>query len=139
MCSGATMYRSITESQIRPNQWAVFLGAGGGVGHMGVQIAKAMGCRVIGVDGGADKRALCVDKLGCDVFIDFFETSDVAAEVVKAADGLGAHVVFVTASSKQAYGAAPKMLRVGGKVMCVGLPPVNSVIVGDDPNVSRPP
>lgn len=32
------------------------IGAGGGVGHMGVQFAKAMGLRVIGVDSGEDKK-----------------------------------------------------------------------------------
>ena len=36
----------------------MFPGAGGGVGHMGVQLAKAMGMRVIGVDGGCEEEAV---------------------------------------------------------------------------------
>lgn len=39
-------------SGLRAGQWAVFIGATGGAGHMGIQIVKAMELRVIGVDGG---------------------------------------------------------------------------------------
>lgn len=87
---------------------------------MGVQIAKAMGMRVIGIDGGEEKRALCT-KLGCEAFVDFLTTKDVVEEVIKITDGKGAHGVFVTATSPAAYESAPKMVRVGGRVMCIGL------------------
>jgi propanol-preferring alcohol dehydrogenase len=120
MCSGSTIYASLRESGLQPGDWAVFPGAGGGVGHMGVQLAKAMGMRVVGVDGGDDKRELCM-TLGCEAFVDFTQTKDVAAEVVKICDGKGAHGVFVTATSAQAYQSAPFMCRVSGKVMCIGL------------------
>lgn len=98
----------------------MLIGAGGGVGHMGVQIARAMGLRVVGIDGGKEKRALCM-QLGCEAFVDFTEAKDVVADVVSVTDGKGAHGVIVTASSGSAYDMAPKMLRVGGLVMCVGL------------------
>jgi alcohol dehydrogenase, propanol-preferring len=88
---------------------------------MGVQLAKAMGMRVIAVDGGPEKRKLCEDILKVDAFVDFLETSSVAEEVVKIADGKGAHGVFVTAGSAAAYKTAPMMVRVGGRVMCIGL------------------
>lgn len=97
----------------------MFPGAGGGVGHMGVQLAKAMGFRVIGVDGGEEKQRLC-EKLGCEAFIDFTKVKDVAAEVMRIT-GRGAHGVFVTAGSAAAYASAPSMLGIGGKVMCIGL------------------
>lgn len=79
-----------------------------------------MGLRVIGIDGGNEKRTLCMD-LGCEAFVDFTEAKDVVGEVVTITDGKGAHGVIVTASSGSAYNIAPKMLRVGGLVMCVGL------------------
>lgn len=120
MCSGSTIYCSLKESGLKPGDWAVFPGAGGGVGHMGVQLAKAMGMRVVGVDGGDDKRELCM-KLGCEAFVDFTKVKDVAEEVVKICDGKGAHGVFVTATSASAYASAPMMTRISGKVMCVGL------------------
>ncbi|RDW67626.1 GroES-like protein [Coleophoma cylindrospora] len=132
MCSGSTIYRSIVESQLKAGDWAVFPGAGGGVGHMGVQIAKAMGFRVIGIDGGEEKKALCM-KLGCESFVDFTKTEDVVAEVIKITGGLGAHGVFVTATSAAAYKTAPMMVRVGGRVMCIGLTPAGTATVGADP------
>jgi len=87
---------------------------------MGVQIAKAMGMRVIAIDGGAEKRTLC-QSLGAEEFIDFTEVESVEAEVLRITGGKGAHGVFVTAGSAAAYKSAPMMVRVGGKVMCVGL------------------
>jgi propanol-preferring alcohol dehydrogenase len=120
MCSGSTIYCSLKESGLKPGDWAVFPGAGGGVGHMGVQLAKAMGMRVVGVDGGDDKKALCM-KLGCEAFVDFTQVKDVAEEVVKICDGKGAHGIFVTATSGSAYASAPMMARIGGKIMCIGL------------------
>jgi hypothetical protein len=38
-----------------------------------IQYAKAQGLKVLGIDGGEDKAALCA-KLGADVFIDFTKT-----------------------------------------------------------------
>lgn len=36
-------------------------GAGGGVGHMAVQLARVMGLRVIAIDTGAEKRKMCLE------------------------------------------------------------------------------
>lgn len=122
------MVQSLEASKLRPGQWAVFPGGGGGVGIQGVQLAKAMGLRAIAIDTGADKRELCL-KLGAEEFIDFRETSDVAAKVIEVADGIGAHGVFVTAP--QAYKDAISYVggRVGGSVMCVGLRKSSPVLV----------
>lgn len=109
------------ESELKPGDWAVFPGGGGGVGHMGVQLAKAMGMRVVVVDAGPAKRKLCEDILKVDAFVDFMETPKVEDEVVRITDGKGAHGVFVTATSAEAYKSAPMMVRVGGRVMCIGL------------------
>lgn len=56
--------------------------------------------RPIAIDGGEAKKNLCL-SMGAEAFVDFTETADVAAEVVKIADGIGAHGVLVTAY--QAY------------------------------------
>lgn len=124
MCSGSTIYRSLTESELKPGDYAVFPGGGGGVGHMGIQLAKAMGLRPIGIDGGDAKRDLCL-SLGCEAFIDFTKVKEyeggVVGEVLRLTGGNGAHGVFVTAGSKQAYESAPGMCRTGGRVMCIGL------------------
>ncbi|KAI9871323.1 MAG: hypothetical protein M1830_002723 [Pleopsidium flavum] len=133
MCSASTIYRSLVESKLQPGEWAVFPGGGGGVGIQGVQLAKAMGLRPIVIDSGTAKKDLCM-SLGAEAFVDFKESKDVAAEVVKIADGIGAHGVFVTAPS--AYNTAIGLVgdRVGAKVMCIGLPPAGSTTIGTDPS-----
>ncbi|XTI82788.1 alcohol dehydrogenase 1 [Cenococcum geophilum] len=133
MCSASTIYTSIKDSGLEPGDWAVFPGAGGGVGMQGVQLAKAMGLRPVAIDTGADKKRLCMEVAGAEHFIDFKETKDVAAEVVKICDGIGAHAVFVTAV--QSYPTSLTLLgaRVGGKVMCIGLPPAGAYHMDVDP------
>jgi len=70
MCGGVTAYTALKRSNVRPGQWVVLPGAGGGLGHFAVQYAKAMGMRVIAIDGGEEKRKLC-KELGAEEFIDF--------------------------------------------------------------------
>src|SRR5438445_570586 len=48
----------IETAQIRDGQKVLIHGAGGGVGHLAVQIAKARGARVIAINGRADREAL---------------------------------------------------------------------------------
>ncbi|KAJ4294149.1 hypothetical protein N0V90_007839 [Kalmusia sp. IMI 367209] len=133
MCSASTVYTSIKESGLKPGEWAVFPGAGGGVGMQGLQLAKAMGLRPVAIDTGADKKKLCIEN-GAEQFIDFKDTPNVAEEVVKLCDGIGANAVFVTAV--QAYPQSVSFLggRVGGKVMCIGLPPAGQLHIDVDPN-----
>lgn len=120
MCSGATIYRAIKEAGFRPGDWVAFVGAGGGVGHMGVMYAKAMGMRPIAIDGGSEKGELC-KSIGAEHFVDFTQVEDVNAEVIRLTDGLGAHGVIVTATGSRPYKSAVGMLRVSGTLMCIGL------------------
>ena len=50
---------------------------------VGVQYGKAMGMRVIAIDGGEDKRKLCIDKLGAEKFIDFEQEKDIPKAVTE--------------------------------------------------------
>lgn len=115
MCSASTLYTSIIEAELQPGDWAVFPGGGGGTGIQGVQLASAMGMRSIVIDTSDEKRQLALE-LGAEVFLDFKQIKDIAADVVALCDGIGAHAVFVTAG--QSYPAALSYLgsRVGGKV-----------------------
>lgn len=88
MCSASTIYTSLKASGLRPGQWVVFPGGGGGVGIQGVQLAEAMGMRPIVVDTGEEKRKLAM-SLGAEHFVDFKEEKDVTAKVIELADGIG--------------------------------------------------
>jgi len=130
MCSAATTYSSLKEAGLRPGNFAVFPGGGGGVGIQGVQLAAAMGLRPIVVDTG-DARAELTKKYGAEHFVDF-KKGDPVEEVIKLTGG-GAHAVFVTAV--QAYPLSPKYLgsRAGAVVMCIGLPPAGQFHIDLDP------
>ena len=73
---------TLGRSAVKPGQWIVLPGAGGGLGHFAVQYAKSMGMRVIAIDGGEAKEKLCKD-LGAEAFIDFQKTKDITGEVMK--------------------------------------------------------
>ncbi|HKA00239.1 MAG TPA: zinc-binding dehydrogenase [Candidatus Solibacter sp.] len=49
ICAGVTTYKGIKETEARPGEWIVISGAGG-LGHLAVQYAKAMGLLVCAVD-----------------------------------------------------------------------------------------
>lgn len=82
LCGGVTAYVACKRSNVRPGQWIVLPGAGGGLGHLAVQYAKAMGMRPIAVDGGDEKKELCL-KLGAEEFIDFTKVSSLPLQDVR--------------------------------------------------------
>ncbi|PNP82756.1 hypothetical protein FNYG_03987 [Fusarium nygamai] len=131
MCGGVTAYTACKRSGVAPGQWLVIPGAGGGLGHFCIQYAKAMGMRVIAIDGGDEKRDLCL-KLGAEIFIDFKATKDITAEVMKITK-YGAHGVIITAATRAAYETAPNYLRPNGTAVAVGLPQDPTVIAGAPP------
>lgn len=120
LCAGLTMYSAILKSQTSHGDWLILPGAGGGLGHLGLQIAAHRGLKVIAIDGGDEKRTLCTE-LGATAFIDF-RTEEVEERVKQLTDGYGAHAIICTAGSESAYDQAPKLLRRNGVLVCVGLP-----------------
>lgn len=66
LCAGLTVYKGLKESGIRPGQTVAIVGAGGGLGSLALQYAKAMGLQVVAIDGGDEKKAMC-EKLGAKV------------------------------------------------------------------------
>lgn len=66
------------------------VGAGGGLGHLAIQYARAMGLKVITIDGGHEKRQLCLD-LGADSYVDFFEAKDNLVQRVQKITNGGVH------------------------------------------------
>lgn len=119
LCAGVTTYKGLKETEARPGQWVVISGIGG-LGHVAVQYAKAMGFHVGAVDVAEEKLALS-RSLGADFTVNA-ATEDPVAKVLKETEG-GAHGVLVLAVSKVAFGQAVGMARRRGTVSLVGLPP----------------
>jgi propanol-preferring alcohol dehydrogenase len=118
LCAGVTTYKGIKETEVRPGEWLVVSGVGG-LGHVAVQYARAMGLHVLAVDVTEEKLALA-RSLGADVAVNG-RAPDVVEDVLKQTDG-GAHGVLVTAVSTAAFGQALRMVRRRGTVSLVGLP-----------------
>jgi propanol-preferring alcohol dehydrogenase len=119
LCAGVTTYKGIKETEARPGEWLVISGVGG-LGHVAVQYAKAMGLHVVAVDVTDDKLALA-RSLGADVAVNG-RSPNAVDDVLKCTNG-GAHGVLVTAVSVPAFGQALGMVRRKGTVSLVGLPP----------------
>ncbi|HXP70452.1 MAG TPA: alcohol dehydrogenase AdhP [Candidatus Dormibacteraeota bacterium] len=118
LCAGVTTYKGLKQTGARPGEWVVISGVGG-LGHVAIQYAKAMGLHVAAVDLGPEKMALA-RKLGAEITIDA-KTQDPAKEIQKQIGG--AHGVLVTAVSLIAFKQAVGMLRRGGTCVLNGLPP----------------
>ncbi|MGC1597991.1 MAG: alcohol dehydrogenase AdhP [Candidatus Acidiferrales bacterium] len=118
LCAGVTTYKGLKMTEARPGEWVVISGAGG-LGHVAIQYAKAMGLHVAAVDLGPQQMALA-RRMGAEITIDA-QTQDPAKEIQKQIGG--AHGVLVTAVSPIAFKQAVGMLRRGGTCVLNGLPP----------------
>jgi len=119
LCAGVTTYKGIKETEAKPGEWIAISGVGG-LGHIAIQYAKAMGLHVAALDVTEEKLALARAS-GADIAVNA-KSPDAAAQVVKQTSG-GAHGVLVTAVSPPAFGQALNMVRRKGTVALVGLPP----------------
>ena len=117
LCAGVTVYKGLKETEARPGQTVVIVGIGG-LGHLAVQYAKAMGLHVIAVDIADDKLQLA-SQVGADHTINAAEKDPV--EEVQA--GGGAEGVLITAVSTTSFSQGFGMLARRGTMSLVGLPP----------------
>lgn len=118
LCAGVTVYKGLKMTEARPGQWVVISGIGG-LGHIAVQYAVAMGLRVAAVDIAEDKLALA-RKHGAEITVNARNEDPV--EAIQRQTG-GVHGVLVTAVHPAAFGQAIGMTRRGGTIVFNGLPP----------------
>lgn len=119
LCAGVTTYKGIRETEAKAGEWIAISGIGG-LGHLAIQYAKAMGLNVVALDTTQEKLALA-RSLGADVAVDA-TAKDAIEQVIECTHG-GAHGVLVTAVSTPAFSQALRIVRRKGTVSLVGLPP----------------
>jgi alcohol dehydrogenase, propanol-preferring len=119
ICAGLTSYKGVKETKAKPGDWIAISGVGG-LGHLAIQYAKAMGLLVCAVDID-DGKLDHAKKLGADLMVNA-KNGDSAAAVAKGTDG-GAHGVLITAPSLIAFKQGVGMTRKRGTCVLVGLPP----------------
>jgi propanol-preferring alcohol dehydrogenase len=118
LCAGLTTYKGIKETDAKPGNWVVISGVGG-LGHLAVQYARAMGLHVAAVDVAEEKLSLACE-LGAELTVNA-EVEDPAARIQQEIGG--SHGVLITAVSPPAFRQGIGMLRRGGTCVLVGLPP----------------
>ena len=117
--AGRSAHQALIEkAQIQSGETVLVMAAGSGVGSFGVQIARAMGCRVIATAGTADKRAKAIE-LGADLAIDHYN-DDIVAAVRKATDGRGVDVVLDHVGTP-VFAAAVRSLAPEGRFVTCGV------------------
>jgi NADPH2:quinone reductase len=77
---------------LKAGETALVHGGSSGIGTTAIQLAKALGARVI-TTAGSDEKCEACRKLGADVAINY-KTQDFVAETKKATDGKGANVIL---------------------------------------------
>jgi propanol-preferring alcohol dehydrogenase len=118
ICAGVTVYKGLKQTNTKAGEWVAVSGIGG-LGHLAVQYAKAMGLHVAAIDVADDKLALA-KSLGADLTVNAKE-KDPGAFLKKETGGM--HGVLVTAPSPIAFKQGLSALRRKGTLSLNGLPP----------------
>jgi NADPH2:quinone reductase len=115
--SYATMLFALTRrTAVRPGEWVLVLGAGGGIGLAAVDVARSLGARVIAAASSEAKRAAAISA-GADVAVDY-QAEDLKARVRELAGG-GADLVVDPVGDRFAEPAL-RSLRGWGRYLVVG-------------------
>lgn len=119
LCAGITTYSPLRKHGAGPGKQVAVVGLGG-LGHMAVKIAKAMGARVT-VVSHSDKKRDDALRLGAD---DFLNTSEAGAF---RANAKRFDLILDMVSAAHEYNAYLQMVKRGGTMVLVGLPPASPV------------
>jgi len=115
LCAGVTTFNALRHTGARPGDLVAVLGVGG-LGHLGIQYAHAMGFHTVALSRGSDKEQLSRD-LGADDYVDT-EANDPA----EALQGMGgARVILATAPSASAIEQTLEGLGTDGEAVVLGI------------------
>jgi D-arabinose 1-dehydrogenase-like Zn-dependent alcohol dehydrogenase len=117
-CAGITAYNAVVAADLKKDQWLAIIGCGG-LGQLAIRYAKARGYKVIGIDID-DKTLALATTSGADHIFNSRADPDFATKIKTITDG-GASAVAVFVAVKAGYDAAPSTLRIGGKLVIVGV------------------
>jgi propanol-preferring alcohol dehydrogenase len=103
-CAGSTVWTGIQRANLSPGQWIAIVGSGGGLGHLAIQFAKALGLKTIGIDA-RDEALELSRQVGCDITIDARqETAKFIENVITATEGVRADATLNLSSADSAAG-----------------------------------
>lgn len=118
--TGLTAWFGLTDiGKPQAGETVLVSGAAGATGSVVVQIARALGCRVIGIAGGTDKCRWVTDVAGADACIDY--KSENVAERIKALAPKGVNVVFENVGGEILEAALMNLAQRARVVLCGGI------------------
>lgn len=123
-CAGRTVYRSVLKTGLKSGEWVSFVGSGGGLGHLGIQFAKALGMKVIGVDA-RDEGLELSKKYGADVVVDARKgKEEVVKQIQAVTGGNGADSTVVLADHKDACALGCASTKMHGTLVQIAQPDI---------------
>ncbi|MCP3762855.1 alcohol dehydrogenase AdhP [Domibacillus sp. A3M-37] len=117
LCAGVTTYKALKVSGAKPGDWVAIYGIGG-LGHIALQYAKAMGFNVVAVDI-ADEKLELAKSLGADEAVNGMNEDP--ADAIQEKLG-GVQAAISVAVTKKAFEQAYRSVKRGGTLVVVGLP-----------------
>ena len=105
-------------AKLAAGEWVLVMGASGGLGVAGIQVAKSLGAHVIAA-AGADDRVSAAVRLGADAGINY-RSQDLTAETRRITGGRGVDVVFENVADAQLFPRAFAALARQGRLITAG-------------------
>jgi uncharacterized zinc-type alcohol dehydrogenase-like protein len=122
LCAGITTYSPLRHWKVSKGQKVAIVGLGG-LGHMGVKLAAAMGAEVT-VISTSDNKAADAKRLGATHFINSKDLAQMATITNTF------HFILNTVSAPHSYDSLLPLLRTDGAMVLVGAPPMPSQVTG---------
>jgi len=121
-CAGCTIYRAIIVSEVKEGAWLALVGAGGGLGHLGIQFAKAKGINLVAIDARDEGLELCKEA-GADHVLDARKgNNEVVKQVQDLTGGRGVHAAVNVSEHPTAAALACAVTRMHGIMVQVAQP-----------------
>jgi len=116
-CAGCTVWRGVLQAGLKSGEWLGIVGSGGGLGHLGIQFAKALGLNVVGVDARDEGLALS-KEVGADVVVDARKGDEaVVEEVHKVTNGEGVDATINLSDARTAAATACAVTKMHGRMV----------------------
>lgn len=126
-CAGITIYRALLTSGAKKGSWLGLVGAGGGLGHLGIQFARAQGINLIAVDARDAGIELC-KSAGAEHIMDAREgKEEVVKKVQELTNGLGVDCAINVSEHESSAPLACAITKMHGLMVQVAQPPMVAV------------
>ncbi len=126
-CAGVTIWRGVLQAELKAGETIALVGAGGGLGHLGCQFARALGLQVIGIDA-RDEGLELARASGANVVIDARQGKEkVVEEVQKVTNGAGADATVNVSDNAEAAALACAVTKMHGTMIQIAQPELVSI------------